>query len=96
LRNHYSGGGAKACRVEGVVCWKEVIRAQRPFRKLSARGRVNTNIFPPCGFVAAAMGVAMMPRHSGTVNSSLTLRPSARCCATRRAGRLTADTTRLP
>ena len=28
MRDHYSGGGAKACRVEGVVCWKEVIGVQ--------------------------------------------------------------------
>jgi hypothetical protein len=28
MRDHYSGGGAKACLVECVICWKEVIRAQ--------------------------------------------------------------------
>jgi hypothetical protein len=30
-------------------------------QRAGSYGRVNTNIFPPCGFVAAAMGVAMMP-----------------------------------
>jgi hypothetical protein len=41
-------------------------------------GRINAEIFPPCGFIATAMDLAMMARHSGTLNSSLTLRPSAR------------------
>ena len=37
------------------------------------------------GFIAAAMELAMMTAaHSGTVNSSLTLRPRARLCANRR------------
>jgi hypothetical protein len=39
--------------------------------------RVDAGIFPPANFIAAAVHLAMMSRHNGTVNSSLTLRPSA-------------------
>jgi hypothetical protein len=41
-------------------------------------------ICPPCGFIALAMHLTVVARHSGTVNSSLTLRAIARSCAKRK------------
>jgi len=43
------------------------------------------DLAPPRGFIAVAMDLAMMARHSGTVNSSLTLRPSAGLWVKRRS-----------
>ena len=46
--------------------------------------RINPGVSPPCGFVVAAVDFAMVPPTQGTVNSSLTLHPSARVWANRR------------
>jgi hypothetical protein len=49
-----------------------------------SNGRVNASIFPPCGFIHAAMGLAMMApaqRHDELIAC---LPASPRCCAKRR------------
>ena len=46
--------------------------------------RIDADIFPPRDFVTAVMDFAVMTPAQGTVNSSLTLRPSARLCMKRR------------
>jgi hypothetical protein len=43
-------------------------------------GRIKPGGFPSCGFIATAMDLAMVSSKNGTVNSSLTLRPSAVLC----------------
>ena len=45
--------------------------------------RINADLLPPRHLVAKAMGLAMMAPAECTMNSSLTFRPSARCCANR-------------
>jgi hypothetical protein len=50
-------------------------------------GRIKPGGFPPCGFIATAMDLAMVSSKNGMMNSSLTVRPSARLCAKRRAAR---------
>jgi hypothetical protein len=40
--------------------------------------RIDAGLSPPCRFIAKAVYLAMIPWQSGTVNSSLTLRPSRR------------------
>jgi hypothetical protein len=49
-------------------------------QRTSGDGWINTDLFPPSGFVSAVMNFTVMSRQRGTVNSSLTLRPSARDC----------------
>ena len=43
----------------------------------SGHGRIDACLFPPGDFIATAVDFRWWPRHNGTVNSSLTLRPSA-------------------
>jgi len=43
-------------------------------QRASRAGRIDTGSFQPRGFIATAMDPRWRPRHSGTVNSSLTFR----------------------
>jgi hypothetical protein len=60
------------------------LRMRHEPQRAGGPGRIEPEFLPPPGFITVTMDLAMIPRQSGTVNSSLTLRPRARFCVKRR------------
>jgi hypothetical protein len=82
-----AGETASVCGVRAFCAFCLSSRRERMRLEPERAGsgcRIDANLLPPCCFVPTAMDIAMMAAAQRSVNSSLTFRPSARCCAKRK------------